>query len=38
VVFIHRAVQGEPTLADEWKLLREVLVAKVRDGEPGYFD
>jgi replicative DNA helicase len=38
VVFIHRPIKDTPDLADEWKYYAKASLAKVRDGEPGYFD
>lgn len=38
VVFIHRPIKAKPDLGDEWKPYARAFVAKLRDGEPGYFD
>jgi replicative DNA helicase len=38
IFFIHRAFKANPTLADEWRYYAKCSMAKVRDGEPGYFD
>lgn len=38
ITFIHRPWKAAPDLSDEWKPYARGYVAKVRDGEPGYFD
>lgn len=38
VLFIHRPIKNKPDLGEEWKSYARGYVAKLRDGEPGYFD
>ena len=38
VVFLHRPIKAKPDLGPEWQYYAKLSVAKVRDGEPGYFD
>jgi replicative DNA helicase len=37
VMFIDRPIKRKPDLGDEWKPYAKAFVAKLRDGEPGYF-
>jgi replicative DNA helicase len=36
-MFIDRPIKRKPDLGDEWKPYAKAFVAKLRDGEPGYF-
>jgi replicative DNA helicase len=38
VMFVHRPYKAKPDMADEWKYYAKVVVAKLRDGEPGPVD
>lgn len=38
VLFVHRPIKNKPDLGEEWKPYAKASVAKLRDGEPGYFD
>jgi len=38
VVFIHREIVVKPDLTDDWKYYAKGFVAKLRDGQPGFFD
>lgn len=38
VLFVHRPHKANPMLGDEWRCYAKACVAKLRDGEPGYFD
>ena len=38
VLFVHRPIKAKPDLGDEWAQYAKCSLAKVRDGEPGYFD
>lgn len=38
VLFVHRPIKNKPDLGEEWKPYAKASIAKLRDGEPGYFD
>ena len=38
VLFVHRPIKAKPDLAGEWKYYAKAVIAKTRDGEPGFID
>jgi replicative DNA helicase len=38
VIFLHREIVVQPDLTDDWAYYAKGFVAKLRDGQPGYFD